>query len=147
MRRSPIPIAAGEWLATSFEFLDLMDRGTCMSCSPTSDGSAGSPRRCASAGSRASAACTVVPHGWKTGITVAATAQLAAVTPHLPFFEFVPQEVAESPLRRELVQDELSLENGLLALPSKPGLGVVPDAVAMERFVSAAKQKETSWHR
>ena len=26
-RRSPIPIAAGEWLATRFEFLDLMDRG------------------------------------------------------------------------------------------------------------------------
>ena len=25
--RSPIPIAAGEWLATRFEFLDLMDRG------------------------------------------------------------------------------------------------------------------------
>ena len=65
----------------------------------------------------------------------------------MQFFEFVPQEVAESPLRRDLVQDELSLENGLLALPSKPGLGVVPDAVAMERFVSAAKQKETSWHR
>ena len=26
-REQPIPIAAGEWLATRFEFLDLMDRG------------------------------------------------------------------------------------------------------------------------
>src|SRR5207247_1333254 len=26
-RRSPIRIAAGEWLATRFEFTDLMDRG------------------------------------------------------------------------------------------------------------------------
>jgi L-alanine-DL-glutamate epimerase-like enolase superfamily enzyme len=26
-REQPIPIAAGEWLATRFEFLELMDRG------------------------------------------------------------------------------------------------------------------------
>lgn len=145
--RSPIPIAAGEWLATRFEFLDLMDRGHVHVVQPDVGRVGGlteALRVCRLAEERG---LTVVPHGWKTGFTVAATAQLATVAPTLQFFEFVPQEVAESPLRRDLVQDELSLENGLLALPSKPGLGVVPDAVAMERFVSAAKQKETSWHR
>lgn len=35
----------------------------------------------------------IVPHGWKT-MTSAATAQLAAVTPHMPFFEYLPYEVA-----------------------------------------------------
>ena len=66
----------------------------------------------------------VVPHGWKTGITIAATAQLAAITPHMPFFEFVPQQVAESPLRRELTRDELELApDGTLAAPAPPGLG------------------------
>ena len=87
-----------------------------------------------------------MPHGWKTGFTVAATAQLAAIAPTLRFFEFVPQEVAESPLRRELVADELTLEDGTLALPSRPGLGVVPDPDAMERFIAAARTGE-SWHR
>ena len=38
--RSPIPIAAGEWQNTHFEFLDLADRGWSTSCSPTSVGSA-----------------------------------------------------------------------------------------------------------
>ena len=63
----------------------------------------------------------IVPHGWKTGITIAATAHLAAVTPHMPFFEFVPQAVAESALRRELVDDELQLVDGRLALATEAG--------------------------
>ena len=76
----------------------------------------------------------IVPHGWKTGLTVAATAQLAAVTGHMPFFEFVPQAVAESALRRDLVADELELVDGHLALPARPGLGVELNAEALERF-------------
>ena len=39
-RRSPTPIAAGEWLATRYEFLDLMDRAACTLPSRTSAGSA-----------------------------------------------------------------------------------------------------------
>jgi len=145
--RSPIPIAAGEWLATRYEFLDLMDRGRVHVVQPDVGRVGGlteALRVCRLAEERG---ITVVPHGWKTGLTVAATAQLAAVAPTLQYFEFVPQEVAESPLRRDLVRDELTLEDGLLALPSKPGLGVVPDPLAMERFTSAAREKEMSWRR
>src|ERR1700727_1358305 len=81
----------------------------------------------------------VVPHGWKTGITVAATAHLAAITPQLPFFEFVPPDVAESRLRRELVADELSLDDdGTLALPERPGLGIELNRDALEEFGDAA---------
>jgi L-alanine-DL-glutamate epimerase-like enolase superfamily enzyme len=82
----------------------------------------------------------VVPHGWKTGITVAATSHLAAVTPNMPFFEYVPQQVAESPLRRELVADELELANGTLPLPQRPGLGVEIDRDAMARFEEAGRR-------
>jgi L-alanine-DL-glutamate epimerase-like enolase superfamily enzyme len=80
----------------------------------------------------------VVPHGWKTGITIAATAHLAAITGHMPFFEYVPQEVAESALRRELVRDELALRDGELPLPERPGLGIELDRDALERFEQAA---------
>ncbi len=94
--RSPIPIAAGEWLATRFEFLDLMDRGGVHIAQPDVGRVGGlteARRVCELAAERGR---RIVPHGWKTGITIAATAHLAAVTPHMPFFEFVPQEVAES---------------------------------------------------
>ncbi|MGO9955709.1 MAG: mandelate racemase/muconate lactonizing enzyme family protein, partial [Solirubrobacteraceae bacterium] len=106
--RSPIPIAAGEWLATRFEFLDLMDRGGVHVAQPDVGRVGGlteARRVCDLAAERNR---LVVPHGWKTGITIAATAQLAAVTPQMPFFEYVPQTVAESALRRELVDDELA---------------------------------------
>jgi len=137
-RRSPIPLAAGEWLATRFEFLDLMDRGLVHVVQPDVGRVGGlteARRVCNLAADRGR---LVVPHGWKTGITIAATAQLAAVTPHMPFFEFVPQAVAESALRRDLAADELELVDGTLALPRQPGLGVELNLDALERFEQAA---------
>jgi len=137
-RRSPIKVAAGEWLSTRHEFLDLMDRGSVHVAQPDVGRVGGlteAKRVCDLAAERGR---LIVPHGWKTGITVAATAHLAAVTPHMPFFEFVPQEVAESALRRELVADELRLVDGRLQLPSRPGLGIELDRDALERFADAA---------
>jgi L-alanine-DL-glutamate epimerase-like enolase superfamily enzyme len=138
--RSPVPVAAGEWLATRFEFLDLMDRGGVQVVQPDVGRVGGlteARRVCELAAERGRA---VVPHGWKTGITVAATAHLAAVTGHMPFFEFVPQQVAESALRRELVRDELELVDGVLPLPQRPGLGIELDREALERFEQAARK-------
>jgi L-alanine-DL-glutamate epimerase-like enolase superfamily enzyme len=140
--RSPIRIAAGEWQATRFEFLDLMDRGGIQVVQPDVGRVGGlteARRVCELAAERG---LLVVPHGWKTGITIAATAQLAAITPHMPFFEFVPQQVAESPLRRELTRDELELTgDGTLALPRRPGLGVELDREALERFAEAGRRR------
>jgi L-alanine-DL-glutamate epimerase-like enolase superfamily enzyme len=137
-RRSPIKIAAGEWLATRFEFEDLMDRGGVQVAQPDVGRVGGlteARRVCDLAAERGR---LIVPHGWKTGITVAATAHLAAVTPHMPFFEYVPQEVAESRLRRELVTDELTLVDGRLALPERPGLGIELNRDVLEEFAGAA---------
>jgi L-alanine-DL-glutamate epimerase-like enolase superfamily enzyme len=139
-RRSPTKIAAGEWLATRFEFLDLMDRGGVHVAQPDVGRVGGlteARRVCDLAAERNR---LIVPHGWKTGITVAATAHLAAVTPHMPFFEYVPQQVAESRLRRELVTDELLLAGGELALPQRPGLGVELNRDMLEEFEQAAKR-------
>jgi L-alanine-DL-glutamate epimerase-like enolase superfamily enzyme len=140
-RRSPFPIAAGEWQATRFEFLDLMDRGGIEIVQPDVGRVGGlteARRVCELARARDR---RVVPHGWKTGITVAATAQLAAVTPHMPFFEFLPPDVAESRLRRQLVADELVLADGKLPLPQRPGLGVELNRDALAEFEEAARRR------
>ncbi|MHB1569591.1 MAG: mandelate racemase/muconate lactonizing enzyme family protein [Solirubrobacteraceae bacterium] len=139
--RSPIPIAAGEWLATRHEFVDLMDYGGVHVAQPDVGRVGGiteARRVCELASERNR---MVVPHGWKTGITIAATAQLAAVTPHMPFFEFVPQSVAESALRRRLVVDELELQDGRLPLPERPGIGVELDRESLEEFKDAALRR------
>jgi L-alanine-DL-glutamate epimerase-like enolase superfamily enzyme len=138
-KRSPVPIAAGEWLATRFEFECYTERGALHVLQPDVGRVGGLTEARRVAQLAAANELKVVPHGWKTGITVAATAHLAAVTPQLPFFEFVPPDVAESRLRRELVRDELVLApDGTLQLPERPGLGIELEPEALAEFEQAA---------
>ena len=70
--RSPIPIAAGEWQNTHFEFLDLADRG-CIDVLQPDVGRVGgfteALRVCRIAADRDR---LIVPHCWKSGIGIAA---------------------------------------------------------------------------
>jgi L-alanine-DL-glutamate epimerase-like enolase superfamily enzyme len=139
-RRAPMRIAAGEWLSTRHEFVELLDRGLVAVAQPDVGrvGGLTEARRVAElAGERGR---QIVPHAWKTGISVAAAAQLAAVTPNCPYFEFLPAPLAESALRRELVREELRLEEGRLPIPERPGLGLELDREALERFAEAARR-------
>lgn len=80
----------------------------------------------------------VVPHVWKTGISIAAAVHLAAVTPHCPFVEFLPVDLSSSSLRRELTSGEPELVDGRIPLPDEPGLGIEIDGEALHRFEQAA---------
>jgi L-alanine-DL-glutamate epimerase-like enolase superfamily enzyme len=136
-REAPMRIAAGEWLNTRFEFLELMDKGGVDVAQPDIGRVGGfteAVRVCHLAQDRGR---LIVPHCWKTGIGIAASAHLAAAVPHCPFIEFLPAELCDSPLRRELTVDELRLEGGVLALPQKPGLGVELNPDALEQFRAA----------
>jgi L-alanine-DL-glutamate epimerase-like enolase superfamily enzyme len=84
----------------------------------------------------------VVPHCWKTGIGVAATAHFAAATSNCRYIEFLPPHVAESALRRELVQEELQIVDGNLNLPRRPGLGIELNSAAVRRFAKGAEDYE-----
>jgi L-alanine-DL-glutamate epimerase-like enolase superfamily enzyme len=82
----------------------------------------------------------IVPHAWKTGISIAAAAHLAAVTPHCPFIEYLPAELCESSLRRELVLGGPQMTDGVIHLPNAPGLGVELNRDALQRFEEAAAE-------
>jgi L-rhamnonate dehydratase len=131
---SPIRIAAGELQNTRFEFLDLMDRGKVDVAQPDVGRVGGlteARRVCELAADRGR---LVVPHCWKTGIGIAASAHLSAAAPHCPYIEFLPAPLAESALRRELVIDELEMIDGLIPLPQKPGLGIELNMDALRKF-------------
>jgi L-alanine-DL-glutamate epimerase-like enolase superfamily enzyme len=133
-REAPMPIAAGEWQNTRFEFADLMDIGLVDVAQPDVGRVGGlteALRVCQMAGQRGR---RIVPHCWKTGIGIAASAHLAAVTPHCPYIEFLPARLCDSLLRKELVDDELEITNGVIALPEKPGLGIELNYDALKRF-------------
>jgi len=72
-----------------------------------------------------------VYHAWKSGILVAATLHMAAITPDIPFAEYT---VSESPLRRELVKVDTTLENGTATIPQAPGLGVELDEEVLNKY-------------
>jgi L-alanine-DL-glutamate epimerase-like enolase superfamily enzyme len=132
--QTPIRIAAGEWQNSHWEFLDLADRGKLDVLQPDVGRVGGfteAKKVCDIAADRGR---LIVPHCWKSGIGIAASAHLCAASPHCPYIEFLPSALAESRLRRELVQDELRMQNGRIALPEKPGLGIELNMEAVRRF-------------
>jgi L-alanine-DL-glutamate epimerase-like enolase superfamily enzyme len=137
---SPVPIAAGEWSATRHECADLMRRGGVQVIQPDIGRVGGFTEALRVCELALDLGRSVVPHAWKTGISVAAAAHLAMVTPHMPFFEFLPAELCESRLRRELVREELRFSGGRLEPPARPGLGVELDPDALAEFEEAAER-------
>ena len=136
-----IRIAAGEWLQTRFEFLELMDRGGVDVVQPDVGRVGGITEAMRVVQMALDRGKIVVPHCWKTGISVAATAHVAAGAPNCRFMEIQPSPVAYSRLRRELVEEELKVVNGKIPLPQRPGLGFELRPTALAEFATAAEQK------
>jgi L-alanine-DL-glutamate epimerase-like enolase superfamily enzyme len=77
----------------------------------------------------------IVPHCWKTGVSISATAHLAFTVPHCPFIEYLPPRLCHERLRRELAREELELgPEGTIPLPTRPGLGVEVDWDVVRRY-------------
>jgi L-alanine-DL-glutamate epimerase-like enolase superfamily enzyme len=131
---SPIPIAAGEWQNTHWEFLDLADRGRVEVLQPDVGRVGGFSEAWKVCRIAAERGRRIVPHCWKTGIGIAASAHLAAACRVCPYIEFLPVELAESPLRRELVASEFEFRDGRIVIPDRPGLGIELDRDALLKY-------------
>jgi L-alanine-DL-glutamate epimerase-like enolase superfamily enzyme len=136
----PIPIAAGEWLTTRFEFEDLMDRGGVRVAQPDVGRVGGLTEAKRVSQMAEERGLSVVPHLWKTGISVAAAAHLAASSLNCPYIEFLPPELSESALRRYLLLDGPEMEGGSIRFPDKPGLGIDLDRDALQTFEEVSRR-------
>ena len=131
----PTMIAYGEWQATRFEMLDLVERGHIDVVQPDVGRIGGlteARRVCRMAQAKGR---VVVPHCWKTMIGIAATAHLAAAF-GCRFIEFLPAELTGSPMRQRLTTDDefTAVVDGRLPLPQRPGIGVHVDMGALREF-------------
>ena len=136
--RAPMPIAYGEWLATRFEFAEIMDSGRIQVAQPDVGRVGGIGEASIVCEMAKARGITIVPHCWKTGISVSATAHLAFVTDGCAFIEYLPPQLCVERLRRELVREELSLApDGTIPLPRQPGLGIELDWDALHRYIVA----------
>lgn len=131
-RRTGGRIAAGEQESTYSGFRTLLDEGGIDIVQPDL-------ARCGgfTAGKRiaqlvADRHRSIVPHAFKTGVLVAATAHFVAGIPNGHLMEHT---VSESPLSRDLVLHAAEYSNGYVSLPvDKPGLGIELDYDVVKKY-------------
>lgn len=131
---SPVRVAAGEWLNTRFEFLELMNRNALDVVQPDVGRVGGLTEARRVTMHARDCGLVVVPHCWKSAVGIAASAHLAAVSPTCTYIEFLPSELADSSLRRDLCSVELPVVDGVIPLPQAPGLGVTLNEDALAKF-------------
>jgi L-alanine-DL-glutamate epimerase-like enolase superfamily enzyme len=127
-------IAGAELLASRWEALDLMDRGKVDVIQPDIGRAGGltESMRIAKLANDRGLLCT--PHGWKSGLTVAAEIHFSAAALNVPFIEFMVPELWPSVIRRDLVQPEFTPKDGVIALPATPGMGVRLNEEVLKRL-------------
>jgi L-rhamnonate dehydratase len=133
-RVTPMRIAGAEFAATVQECREWLERGQVDVLQPDVNRCGGLTelRRIAELATHHGA--EVVPHGWKTGITVAAQRHFQAATPCCPMIETFHPELFESTLRSSLTGPEAVVVDGFLPLPDQPGLGVAVDEMIVDRY-------------
>ena len=142
-KHSPIRIAAGEWQNTHWEFLDLADRGQLAVLQPDVGRVGGFSEIKKVAGIAEERGLLVVPHCWKSGIGIAASAHFAATTETCRYIEFLPANLCDSALRKEIVSSELNMVEGKIPLPKKPGLGVDLNIEALQKYADSPPKRRT----
>lgn len=133
--RSPIRICGAEFAATRFEVKEWIEKGRVDVVQPDIARCGGFSEIRRIADLCELSGVEVIPHGWKTGILAHAGRHFQAACPAAPLFEFISPLVYDSPLRRDLVSPEPTLEDGWMALPQGAGLGVELNRDVVERYL------------
>ncbi len=127
-----IRIAAGEHEGTSWGFRELIERGHVDVVQPDVTRCGGLTEALKIAAIAESAGVACVPHAWKSGIIKAASLHLNAVLPDALYQEYC---VAGTPINLDLTLQKFPLDNeGCVAVPTGPGLGVDIDPDLLDRF-------------
>ena len=130
-RQAPLPIAGGEVLTRRQAFQPWLQAGAFDIVQPdvTKVGGISEERRIAWMAQEHG--IKFVPHGWNTAIGLAADLQLASAFSGTDLVEYI----AGSPYLDDLVVGGWQLDNeGMLAIPHRPGLGIELNMEALARF-------------
>jgi D-galactarolactone cycloisomerase len=130
-RVSPVPIAGGEVLTRRQTFQPWIERRAVDILQPdcTKNGGLSESRRIAWLAFDHNV--QVVPHGWNTAVGLAADLQFSAAIPVARYVEYLtPCAYID-----ELTTEPFGLDDqGLLTIPSRPGLGIELDDHRLARF-------------
>jgi len=133
MAEAGIPLGVGDLGLTHVdEFIEAMDRGGASICQPdiTSVGGFTGILRIAKAARERGK--RVITHGYKTNIEIAANLHFLANHRDAELLEY---STSKSPLRWEATEESILVDNdGMVAVPKSPGLGVHLNPAAIERY-------------
>ncbi len=130
-RAAPLPIAGGEVLTRRQSFQPWLQAGAFDIVQPdvTKVGGISEERRIGWMAQENGV--RLIPHGWNTALGLAADLHLASAFPATEFVEYI----TGSPYIDELTVGGWQLdEEGMLAIPDTPGLGVTLDLDAVSRY-------------
>ncbi len=130
-RAAPLPIAGGEVLTRRQSFQPWLSAGAFDIVQPdvTKVGGISEERRIA--WMAADHQILFVPHGWNTALGLAADLQLVSAMAATPWVEYL----TGAPYIDALVAEPWQLDkDGMLPIPTGPGLGIRLDPDAVERF-------------
>jgi L-alanine-DL-glutamate epimerase-like enolase superfamily enzyme len=124
-RVSSVPIAAGEQVATIWDFERFIGEGCVDVIQPDLSRCGGITVALQVARLADRAGIDLVPHSWLTHLLTGYSLQLIATLPRARYVEF---NVSQSRLTRGIAQAPFNLgEDGTVAIPDTPGIGVSVD--------------------
>ncbi len=136
---TPIPMAGGECEYTRFGFRNILTSGAIDYLQPDTC-AAGGLSECKKIADMANAfGVRMIPHVWGTGIGLSASLNLLAVLPHnppgrQPWEPMLEFDRSEHPARQSIMTTPIEHVNGVVAIPTGPGLGIEINRAALATF-------------
>lgn len=130
-RNSPLPITGGEVLTRRQAFQPWLQAGAFDIVQPdvTKVGGISEERRIGWMAQENGV--RFIPHGWNTAVGLAADLHLSSAFPTTDFVEYI----TGSPYIDQLIEGGWQLdEDGMLAIPTTPGLGITMNLDAVEKY-------------
>ena len=138
---SDVLIAGGECEYTRYGFRQLIDNRAVDILQPDLCAAGGYTEVMKVVAMASAASIPVIPHVWGTNVGLAAALQFHAALPHFPERRFAAEPFFECdrshhPFRDGVTHERFSIEDGYIAIPDRPGLGISIDSAFMQRFVA-----------
>jgi len=137
-----IPIAGGEAEFTRWGFRPLITERLVDILQPDIAAAGGISETKKIADLASAFGVRVNPHVWGTGVALAASLQLIACLPHnspglFPIEPLLEFDQSEHPIRMAVIAEPIVQNDGWVAIPNRPGLGIEIDRAGLDKFKAA----------